>query len=48
MWDLLAQLVDDRDDNANNRFEVAAELNRRVGPGPGPFWGCPPAAARRR
>jgi len=43
MWDLLAQLIDDRDDNANNRFEVAAELNRRVGPGPGPFWGCPPS-----
>ena len=45
MWALLAELVVDADDNANNRFEVAAELNRRIGTGPGPFWGCPP---RRR
>ena len=42
MWSLLAELVIDADDNANNRFEVAAELNRRIGAGPGPFWGCPP------
>ncbi len=45
VWDLLTALVVDLDDNTNNRFEVAAELNRRIGPGPGPFWGCP--AARR-
>ncbi len=45
MWDLLSDMVVDADDNANNRFEVAAELNARIGPGPGPFWGCPP---RRR
>ena len=31
------------DDNANNRFDVAAELNRRIDGGPGPFWGCPPS-----
>lgn len=43
MWDLLTELVVDRDDNANNRFEVAAELNARIGGGPGPFWGCPPS-----
>ena len=40
-WKLLAELVDDADNNGNNRFEVAAELNRRMGGGPGPFWGCP-------
>lgn len=40
-WKLLAELIDDADDNRNNRFEVAAELNRRMGDGPGPFWGCP-------
>ena len=40
-WKLLAELIDDADDNRNNRFVVAAELNRRMGDGPGPFWGCP-------
>lgn len=44
-WELLTELVEDADDNTNNRFEVAAELNARLGAGPGPFWGCPP---RRR
>lgn len=42
--ELLAGLVVDGDDNANNRFEVAAELNRRcgaLGPDDGPFWGHP-------
>jgi len=29
--------------NANNRWEVAATLNLRLGTGPGPFW-CVPAA----
>lgn len=41
-WTLLEHLVIDEDDNVNNRFDVAAELNARVGHGPGPFWGCPP------
>ena len=39
VWDELARLVVDNPDNSNNRFEVAAELNRRCG-GDGPFWGC--------
>jgi hypothetical protein len=43
MWDLLDELVVDGDDNRNNRFEVAAELNARLGGSAGPFWGCPPA-----
>jgi len=42
-WNLLSDLIVDADDNTNNRFEVAAELNARLGPGPGPFWGCPPS-----
>jgi hypothetical protein len=45
IWTLLSELVDDADDNTNNRFEVAADLNEQIGRGPGPFWGCPP---RRR
>ena len=45
-WSVLAGLVDDMPDNANRRFEAAAALNRRRRSGPGPFWGCPPSAAR--
>lgn len=48
MWQLLRGSVDDDRRNANNRFEVAAELNARISDGPGPFWGCPPAAASER
>lgn len=44
-WRLLCSMIDDDHRNANNRFDVAAELNRRIAPGPGPFWGCPPAQA---
>ncbi|MGR3492313.1 MAG: molybdopterin guanine dinucleotide synthesis [Shimia sp.] len=40
VWDWLAERIEDGPDNANNRFEVAAEINRRF-PGIGPFWGCP-------
>lgn len=40
----LAGQIKDRPDNANNRFAVAAEINRRLG-GRGPFWGCPKAQA---
>ena len=43
MWDLLAEHIDDDDRNANNRFAVAAALNRRLTGGAAPFWGCPPA-----
>ncbi len=42
---MLDGLIDDRADGANNRFEVAADLNRRLGNPPGPFWGCPTKAA---
>lgn len=45
VWDGLSALIDDRPDNANNRFAVAAELNRRITDGPGPFWACPPRQA---
>ena len=44
-WRRIAELIVDDAHNANNRFEVAAALNRTVGPGAGPFWGCP--AGRR-
>lgn len=40
MWQHLAAHLADDETNANNRFEVAAALNRRRRP-PGPFWGRP-------
>lgn len=47
MWELLADRTTDDDDNTNNRFAVAAELNERLTGGPAPFWGCPPSKASR-
>jgi hypothetical protein len=44
-WSLLASSLHDGPDNRNDRFALAAALNARVGPGPGPFWGCPPSVA---
>ncbi len=41
VWDTLADVVQDTPENASNRFAAAGGLNRRIGPGPGPFWGCP-------
>src|SRR5262249_52039732 len=44
-WTALAEVIADGEDNANNRFAVAASLNRRLGSSQGPFWCCPPRAA---
>lgn len=41
VWEAVAAEVNDDDRNANDRFEAAARINRRLG-GPGPFWGRPP------
>ncbi|MEM7625060.1 MAG: cobalamin biosynthesis protein CbiG [Planctomycetota bacterium] len=42
LWSFVSSAIDDTSSNANNRFDVARSLNRRVAPaGPGPFWGCP-------
>jgi hypothetical protein len=43
VWNELGRLIEDRPDNANNRFEVASTLNGLLGP-PGPFWACPAPA----
>ena len=40
LWDWLAARIEDGPDNANNRFQVAAAVNRLF-PGLGPFWGRP-------
>ena len=44
-WDDLVRFVKDKADNTNNRFGVAAGINRRLTGGPFPFWGCPPKDA---
>src|SRR5260221_1680138 len=41
VWELLAREIADGPDNRNNRFAVAASLNRRLGGEAFPFWGCP-------
>ncbi|MBI3514333.1 MAG: cobalamin biosynthesis protein CbiG [Proteobacteria bacterium] len=41
VWKLLAREIVDSEDNANNRFAVAAALNQRLGGEAFPFWGCP-------
>ena len=38
LWDWLTARIEDAGDNTNNRFAVAAEINRTY-PGVGPFWG---------
>ena len=45
VWEHLAGVIEDDERNSNNRFAVAAALNAALGPGPGPFWGCPPSRA---
>ncbi|TDL81611.1 molybdopterin molybdenumtransferase MoeA [Palleronia sediminis] len=40
LWDWLAERIEDDARGRNNRFEVAADLNRLF-PGTGPFWGKP-------
>ncbi len=41
----IASQIEDGSDNANNRFEIASNINRALG-GKGPFWGCPKAQPR--
>jgi precorrin-8X/cobalt-precorrin-8 methylmutase len=38
IWDKLADLLVEHPKNANNRFDVAGELNGCITEGPGPFW----------
>jgi precorrin-8X/cobalt-precorrin-8 methylmutase len=41
VWDEIAARLTDHANNKNNRFELAAEFNRRVSDRAFPFWGCP-------
>ncbi len=40
LWRWMAKQIEDNPDNSNNRFEIAAAINRSF-PGIGPFWGRP-------
>lgn len=44
-WDELTRRIDDRANNANNRFEAASHFNQQLSNARGPFWGCPAGAA---
>jgi precorrin-8X/cobalt-precorrin-8 methylmutase len=44
VWEALSARVHDDEDNANNRFQVAANLNEMVSGAEFPFWGCPLSA----
>lgn len=40
-WRLLAEQINDNQNNLNNRFHVADQLNKTIGHPEGPFWGHP-------
>jgi len=48
MWQLLADRLGDADDNANNRFDLAEDLNRRLSGEAFPFWGLAREEKRAR
>jgi hypothetical protein len=47
LWAFLAANVVDKPDNTNNRFAVAAKMNRLMTDQPWPFWGAPAKDAQR-
>jgi hypothetical protein len=47
MFAFLAHNVVDKATNVNNRFAVAAKINRLMTDEPRPFWGCPTNDAQR-
>lgn len=47
MRTFLVQNVVDKADNSNNRFQVAAKMNRLMTDEAWPFWGCPKNAAQK-
>ncbi|MGZ3298939.1 MAG: cobalamin biosynthesis protein CbiG [Asticcacaulis sp.] len=47
LWDFLAKNIVDKPDNSNNRFQVAAKMNRLMTDDAYPFWGCPKNAAQK-
>lgn len=47
VWRYLAEHIEDSLHNANNRFEVAAQMNRLLSASTAPFWGCPKSKQSR-
>ncbi len=47
MWTFLASNVVDKADNTNNRYQVAAKMNRLMTDEAWPFWGAPAKQAQR-
>jgi hypothetical protein len=47
MWKFIGQNVVDKADNTNNRFAVAAKINRLMTDEPRPFWGAPARQVQR-
>ncbi|MBP7703950.1 MAG: cobalamin biosynthesis protein CbiG [Caulobacter sp.] len=47
LWAFLAKDVVDKPTNVNNRFQIAAKMNRLMTDQPWPFWGCPANDAQR-
>ncbi len=45
IWDFVSSHIQDDERNRNNRFDVAARINKDVSGTAYPFWGCPAAAA---
>lgn len=41
IWEHLHTVIEDDDNNRNNRFDVAAQFNRQLSQCCAPFWGCP-------
>lgn len=46
MWDFIGANVVDKPTNVNNRFAVAAKMNRLMTGEAKPFWGCPSSDAQ--
>ena len=40
LWNEWHKRIYDKDNNSNNRFRVASDLNRLISGKAGPFWGC--------
>ena len=45
IWNEWHNRISDKDDNSNNRFGVATDLNQLISGKAGPFWGCPQSAS---
>jgi len=47
MWKFVDDNLKDKPDNTNNRYQVAAKMNRLMTDQPWPFWGSPASQAQR-